>query len=39
MMGSPNHIDDVNYMGDDFIYALDGKVYSILGEYMAEIKN
>jgi hypothetical protein len=37
--GNLDHTDDVNYIGDDFIYALDDRVYSILGEYMFEIKN
>lgn len=37
--GNPNHSDHITYMGDDFIYALYDRVYSIPKEYMDEIKN
>lgn len=37
--GNLHHIDNVNYMGDNFSYALDDKVFIKMGEYMVEIKN
>ena len=36
----PEYTNDENYMGNEnFIYALDDKVFTLPGEYMAEIKN